>query len=163
MRLSPARPLLEIDLHFAERHFPTPGRLIDLGCGTGRLLLHFAAAWVCLPRRRSVRRDARGGARESQLSMGLRSDVLKANLVELDRRAGRDVRLRGLPVQHARNDPRGGQSDSISGTRPANPEAGRRLRRCTHTTPDTASAADSATAGPNRATAPCRSLAAEPS
>ena len=35
-------PLLEADLQFAERHFPTPGRLIDLGCGTGRLLLHFA-------------------------------------------------------------------------------------------------------------------------
>jgi SAM-dependent methyltransferase len=35
-------PLLTTDLEFAGRHFPTPGRLIDLGCGTGRLLLPFA-------------------------------------------------------------------------------------------------------------------------
>src|SRR5437764_1832516 len=35
-------PLLELDLRFAERHFPAPGRLVDLGCGTGRLLMHFA-------------------------------------------------------------------------------------------------------------------------
>lgn len=35
-------PLLEVDLQFAERFFTTPGRLVDLGCGTGRLLFHFA-------------------------------------------------------------------------------------------------------------------------
>jgi SAM-dependent methyltransferase len=35
-------PLLAIDVRFAEAHFPTPGRLIDLGCGTGRLLIPFA-------------------------------------------------------------------------------------------------------------------------
>jgi ubiquinone/menaquinone biosynthesis C-methylase UbiE len=31
------------DLLFCERHFSTPGKLIDLGCGTGRLCRHFAA------------------------------------------------------------------------------------------------------------------------
>jgi SAM-dependent methyltransferase len=35
-------PLPAADVRFAEEHFPTPGRLIDLGCGTGRLLVPFA-------------------------------------------------------------------------------------------------------------------------
>jgi SAM-dependent methyltransferase len=34
--------LLRIDQEFALRHFPRPGRLLDLGCGTGRLLIPFA-------------------------------------------------------------------------------------------------------------------------
>jgi SAM-dependent methyltransferase len=34
--------LLDIDLAFAERHFSPPGRLLDLGCGTGRLLIPFS-------------------------------------------------------------------------------------------------------------------------
>ncbi len=33
--------LLDIDLRFVEEHCPRPGRLIDLGCGTGRLLPRF--------------------------------------------------------------------------------------------------------------------------
>jgi SAM-dependent methyltransferase len=41
-------PVLAVDVAFAERHFPIPGRLIDLGCGTGRLSLPFAQQgyWV---------------------------------------------------------------------------------------------------------------------
>lgn len=41
-------PLLSLDLAFAQRHFDRPGRLIDLGCGTGRLLLPMAQRgfWV---------------------------------------------------------------------------------------------------------------------
>ncbi|HMF16058.1 MAG TPA: methyltransferase domain-containing protein [Gemmataceae bacterium] len=34
--------LLNIDQEFALRHFPRPGRLLDLGCGTGRILIPFA-------------------------------------------------------------------------------------------------------------------------
>ena len=34
-------PLAAVDLEFCVRHFPTPGRLLDLGCGTGRLGRHF--------------------------------------------------------------------------------------------------------------------------
>lgn len=38
-----ASPLARADVQFCERAFPTPGRLLDLGCGTGRLCLYFAA------------------------------------------------------------------------------------------------------------------------
>ena len=38
-----ASPLALADVAFCERAFPTPGRLLDLGCGTGRLCRHFAA------------------------------------------------------------------------------------------------------------------------
>lgn len=36
-------PLLEFDLQYCEQQFSQPGTLIDLGCGTGRLALLFAA------------------------------------------------------------------------------------------------------------------------
>ncbi len=32
-----ASPLAALDVRFCQRWFPTPGRVIDLGCGTGRL------------------------------------------------------------------------------------------------------------------------------
>lgn len=38
-----ASALAAADVAFCERAFPAPGRLLDLGCGTGRLCLHFAA------------------------------------------------------------------------------------------------------------------------
>jgi SAM-dependent methyltransferase len=34
--------LLDVDLRFVEEHCPRPGRLLDLGCGTGRLLTRLA-------------------------------------------------------------------------------------------------------------------------
>src|SRR5205809_1906020 len=37
-----ATPLAEADVRFCETHFPKPGRLLDLGCGTGRLCAAFA-------------------------------------------------------------------------------------------------------------------------
>ena len=38
-----ASALAAADVAFCEAAFPTPGRLADLGCGTGRLATHFAA------------------------------------------------------------------------------------------------------------------------
>jgi SAM-dependent methyltransferase len=37
-----ASPLAAFDVRYCEEWFPCPGRLIDLGCGTGRLAIHFA-------------------------------------------------------------------------------------------------------------------------
>jgi ubiquinone/menaquinone biosynthesis C-methylase UbiE len=34
--------LLNVDCHFVQKHCPKPGRLIDLGCGTGRLAIAMA-------------------------------------------------------------------------------------------------------------------------
>lgn len=34
--------LLEFDVRFLEERFPKPGKLLDLGCGTGRVLVRFA-------------------------------------------------------------------------------------------------------------------------
>lgn len=36
-------PLAAADVRFCQEWFPTPGRLVDLGCGTARLGAHFAA------------------------------------------------------------------------------------------------------------------------
>jgi SAM-dependent methyltransferase len=76
-------PLLEADLRFAERHFPIPGRLIDLGCGTGRLALRFAARGCsCLGV--DLSGPMLAVVREKASAAGLSIDTLKANLVELD-------------------------------------------------------------------------------
>src|SRR5262245_41473884 len=76
-------PLLEFDLRFAERHFPTPGRLIDLGCGTGRLVMRFAPrGYACTAVDLS---DAMLDiVREKSEAAGVAVERMKANLVELD-------------------------------------------------------------------------------
>ncbi len=75
--------LLQVDLNFAQKHFPQPGRLVDLGCGTGRLLIPFAArGYWCLgidlsaPMLEVVAEKAR--------QAGVVVQGMKANLVELD-------------------------------------------------------------------------------
>ena len=76
-------PLLSVDVRFAEEHFPTPGRLIDLGCGTGRLLLPFARRgyWV-LGVDLSVEMLRVAGAKAD--AAGVTIQRLQANIVELD-------------------------------------------------------------------------------
>ena len=75
--------LLDFDVQFAQQHFPSPGRLIDLGCGTGRLLIQFARrGFECLgvDLSETVLEEAR---RKSEAE-SLRIEFLNANLVELD-------------------------------------------------------------------------------
>jgi ubiquinone/menaquinone biosynthesis C-methylase UbiE len=76
-------PLLRTDLAFCERRFPTRGRLIDLGCGTGRLLVPFARrGFDCVGVDLS---DAMlAAAKRKLLDANVRAALVKANLVELN-------------------------------------------------------------------------------
>jgi SAM-dependent methyltransferase len=74
--------LMRADLAFAERHFERPGRLLDLGCGTGRLLVPFAKRgyWVLgIDLHEEMLRQAAANAHRAGVSVHL----LKANLVML--------------------------------------------------------------------------------
>ncbi|MFL5244796.1 MAG: class I SAM-dependent methyltransferase [Gemmataceae bacterium] len=75
--------LFRADLAFVERHCPQPGRLIDLGCGTGRLLIHLARRGypvVGVDLSEEMLKVARARAREASVEVTL----LKATLVQLD-------------------------------------------------------------------------------
>jgi ubiquinone/menaquinone biosynthesis C-methylase UbiE len=75
--------LFAADQRFAEQYFDRPGRLIDLGCGTGRLLLSFARRgyWV-LGVDLSAEMLKQAGAKAD--AAGVTVERLQANLVELD-------------------------------------------------------------------------------
>jgi SAM-dependent methyltransferase len=76
-------PLLHVDQAFAETYFDKPGRLIDLGCGTGRLLLPFARRdyWVLgVDLSEAMLKVAASKAREATVVVYR----LRSNLVELD-------------------------------------------------------------------------------
>lgn len=75
--------LLRVDLAFAERVFTRPGRLIDLGCGTGRLLLPFARRgwWVVGVDLSETMLRVTG---EKAAAAGLRVERVLANLAELN-------------------------------------------------------------------------------
>jgi ubiquinone/menaquinone biosynthesis C-methylase UbiE len=70
------------DQRFAERFFHRPGRLVDLGCGTGRLLVPFARRgfWVLgVDLSEAMLKEAA----ERALKEGVAVQLLKANLVDL--------------------------------------------------------------------------------
>jgi ubiquinone/menaquinone biosynthesis C-methylase UbiE len=76
-------PLLEADLRFAERFFKRPGRLVDLGCGTGRLMVHFARrgfSCVGVDLSEMMLEQVANKAQRENLAIAW----VKANLVELD-------------------------------------------------------------------------------
>jgi SAM-dependent methyltransferase len=79
--------LFTLDEAFVERHCPPRGRLLDLGCGTGRLLQALArtgrtVVGVDLSRPMLAQAQARAAA------AGCRFQLIHANLVELDCLAG---------------------------------------------------------------------------
>jgi SAM-dependent methyltransferase len=70
------------DQRFAEEHFARPGRLLDLGCGTGRLLVPFAQRgyWVLGV---DLSEEMLKVVGEKASAAGVTVHRLKANLVEL--------------------------------------------------------------------------------
>lgn len=76
-------PLLQWDVQFVDRHFNRPGRLIDLGCGTGRLLIPLARRgfWVLGV---DLSEEMLKVAGEKAFTAGVSIHRLKANLVELN-------------------------------------------------------------------------------
>ena len=75
-------PLAAADVAFCDTHFIQAGRLIDLGCGTGRLAAHFARkgfeyVGVDLSEEMLIR------ARANALSAGVSAEFQTANLVDL--------------------------------------------------------------------------------
>src|SRR2546421_7015716 len=76
-------PLLQLDLLFAQEWLRPAGRLIDLGCGTGRLLVPFARrGYECVGVDLSEAMLA--VAREKGEQAGVQFELVKANLVEMD-------------------------------------------------------------------------------
>ncbi len=77
-----ASALARADVAFCENTFPTPGRLLDLGCGTGRLCVHFAArGYECVGVDLSDEMLVK--AEENARAAGVRVEWRKANLVAL--------------------------------------------------------------------------------
>jgi SAM-dependent methyltransferase len=73
-----ASPLASMDVLFCEEVFSTPGRLVDLGCGTGRLCVHFARkGFECVGVDLSEEMLAKASENNAAITW------IKANLVEL--------------------------------------------------------------------------------
>ncbi|MFM8273238.1 MAG: class I SAM-dependent methyltransferase [Gemmata sp.] len=77
-----ASPLAAADVAFCERAFATPGRVADLGCGTGRLCVHLAArGFACVGV--DLSDDMLTQARANAASAGVNVEWVNANLVDL--------------------------------------------------------------------------------
>jgi ubiquinone/menaquinone biosynthesis C-methylase UbiE len=77
-----ASPLAATDLRFCEAIFDRPGRLIDLGCGTARLCVHFARKeFDCVGVDLSPEMLTK--ARENAAAAGVSVEFVAANLVDL--------------------------------------------------------------------------------
>jgi len=76
-------PLFGLDQDFVLRHCPRPGSLLDLGCGTGRLLLEFARRgyWVLGV---DLSAEMLAVAAEKASQAGLAVQLLQANLTRLE-------------------------------------------------------------------------------
>ncbi|MGL6095806.1 MAG: class I SAM-dependent methyltransferase [Fimbriiglobus sp.] len=75
-------PLAAADVRFCEAAFGRPGRLVDLGCGTGRLGVHFAAlGFDCVGVDLST--EMLRQAERNAAAAGVTVRFLEANLVDL--------------------------------------------------------------------------------
>ncbi len=75
--------LATADVAFCERAFATPGRLIDLGCGTGRLCVHFSEkGHECLGVDLSDEMLAKANELAPRLISAVAPKFVKANIVE---------------------------------------------------------------------------------
>jgi SAM-dependent methyltransferase len=75
-------PLFDIDQRFVERHCPRPGRLLDLGCGTGRLLVEFGRRGYPVLGVDLSQPMLRAAVAKATAA-GVAADLVRANLVEL--------------------------------------------------------------------------------
>lgn len=74
--------LFRTDLEFAESHCPEPGSLLDLGCGTGRALLHFARNGYSVVGA-DLSREMLRVASQKAVSSDLPVDLLHLNITDL--------------------------------------------------------------------------------
>jgi SAM-dependent methyltransferase len=74
-------PLLEIDRRFVERHIPAGGRVIDLGCGTGRVAVSLAQQGYRVTAV-DLSDEMLRVAGEKAAAAGVRLDRIRANIVD---------------------------------------------------------------------------------
>ena len=76
-------PLTQVDIRFCEELFSAAGRLVDLGCGTGRLLVAMARRGMAVTGI-DLSDAMLDQARRNLDAAGVAGELLKMNLAELD-------------------------------------------------------------------------------